>query len=286
MLAEKKTTDKETEKIIQTISSNDPTLADMLLNEDDVDKEVLKFLAENAVLYSSDIGELVSGHAKLEWYILYHSNKEKEPHVRHEIINAFKDGLSCDYVTDYMNETNDLYEMEQRRLAYRKHESEKAEGKTVPAKEADVNEGTDADEQDTAKNDVNMNEKPHQESNKWQQGIEGEGAIISNFITSIMNLDMNPDNEDETLNETILKNVTSLVNLNRKRNKENFEQKKALNMYQGYCISYDEKIKKLKEEIDRLTLEVAQKDAVIKDITHKNEMFNIKLEEIRKIQGS
>ena len=112
-----------------------------------------------------------------------------------------------------------------------------------------------------------------------------EGNLISDFIQCVMNVN-DTNYSDDKLTEAIQKNVMDLVNINKERNRENQELKNSINMYQTYCSTCDSKISHLKERIDKLTIENAQKDSKIRELTEKNKKFDKKLNELRAIQQS
>ena len=109
--------------------------------------------------------------------------------------------------------------------------------------------------------------------------------MISDFIQCVMNVN-DTNYSDDKLTEAIQKNVMDLVNINKERNRENQELKNSINMYQTYCSTCDSKISHLKEQIDKLTIENAQKDSKIRELTEKNKKFNKKLDELKAIQQS
>ena len=274
------TTDNKKE-LIQLIQEQDSMLADCILNLENIDEDILKFFVENNISFSSDISELLSSQASLEWYVLYHDCKSKGSHVTQEILQAFKEGLPCEYVRHYINETNDSYEMEQRRLDYKKQLNENIQEEIEPAVVQEQDE--DTNEQENISSDKKAVLKDKKTKNYQVQAIEG--ALISDFIQCVMNVN-DTHYDDNQLAETIQKNVMDLVNINKERNEENQKLKNSINMFQTYCNTCDAKISQLKEQISKLTIENAQKDSVIRELTDKNARFNEKLNEIMAIQQS
>ncbi len=268
------------EDMIQAIREQDTLLADCILNAEDVDNDILKFFIENNVSFSSDISELLLNQASLEWYVLYNDCKSKGFHVTQEVLSAFKEGLPCSYVRDYINETNDSYEMEQKRLAYKNQFSENAQEESEPA----VQENEEMQFNECINPSTNNEELEDKKIKNYQvEAIEGQ--LISDFIKCIMNVN-DMDYNDDALTEVVQKNVMDLVHINKKRNEENQELKKAINMYQVHCSTCDSKISQLKEQINKLTIENVQKDSKIRELTEKNIKFNEKLNELRAIQQS
>lgn len=269
------------EDMIQVIREQDTLLADCILNAEDVDNDILKFFIENNVSFSSDISELLLNQASLEWYVLYNDCKSKGFHVTQEVLSAFKEGLPCNYVRDYIDETNDSYEMEQKRLEYKNQFSENAQEESEPA--IQENEEVQSNECINISSNKEKVLKDKKIKNYQVEAIEGQ--LISDFIKCIMNVN-DMDYNDDALTEVVQKNVMDLVHINKKRNEENQELKKAINMYQVHCSTCDSKISQLKEQINKLTIENAQKDSEIQELTEKNIKFNEKLNELRAIQQS
>lgn len=280
------------EDMIQAIQERDTLLADCILNAKDIDSNILKFFIENDISFSSDISELLLSQASLEWYILYNDCKSRGSHVTQEVLSAFKEGLPCEYVRHYIDETDDVYEMEQKRLEYKNQFNENIQEE--PATAIQENEEIQSDEYmnpSTNNEDsqlyVSSDKKAalkDKEVKKYQ--VEAvEGNLISDFIQCVMNVNDENYNDDK-LTESIQKNVMDLVNINKERNRENQELKNSINMYQAYCSTCDSEISHLKEQIDKLTIENAQKDSKIRELTEKNKKFDKKLNELRAIQQS
>ncbi len=279
------------EDMIQAIQEREPLLADCILNAEDVDNDVLRFFIENNVSFSSDISELLLNQASLEWYILSNDCKSKGFHVTQEVLSAFKEGLPCSYVRDYIDETNDSYEMEQKRLEYKNqlNKNTKEEPATVIQEKEEIqsDECTNLSANNVdSKSCIPSDKKVALKDKKINYQAEAiEGKLISDFIQCVMNVNDENYNDNE-LTESIQKSVMDLVNINKERNRENKELKKSINMYQTYCSTCDSKISHLKEQIDKLTIENAQKDSKIRELTEKNKKFNKKLDELKAIQQS
>lgn len=276
------------EDMIQIIQGQDTLLADCILNLDNIDNEILKFFIENNISFSSDISELLLSQASLEWYVLYNDCSSKGSYVTQEVLSAFKEGLPCDYVRHYIDETDDAYEMEQKRLEYKNQFNEniqkEPESTTAIQENGEIQSNKYAN---TSKSYVSFNKKAalkdKEIKNYHVKAVEGN--LISDFIQCVMNVN-DTNYSDDKLNEAIQKNVMDLVNINKERNKENQKLKNSINMYQTYCSTCDSKIAQLKEQINKLTIENAQKDFQIQELTKKNIKFNEKLNEIMAIQQS
>ena len=269
------------EGMIQVIREKDTMLADCILNVEDIDNDILKFFIENDISFSSSISEFLLGQANLEWYVLYNDCRSKGSHVTQEVLSAFKEGLPCAYVRHYIDETDDAYEMEQKRLEYKNQVDNIQE----EAESAAIQENEEIQSDECTNMSVASNEKVTFKDKKVKnyhvETVEGE--LISDFIQCVMNVNDTSYNDDK-LTEAIQKNVMDLVNINKERNKENQELKKSINMYQTYCGTCDSKISQLKEQINQLTIENTQKDSEIRELTEKNMKFNEKLNELMAIQ--
>ncbi len=267
------------EDMIQAIREREPLLADCILNVEDVDNDILKFFIENDISFSSDISGLLLNQASLEWYVLYNDCKSKGFHVTQEVLSAFKEGLPCSYVRDYIDETNDSYEMEQKRLEYKNQFNENTQEESKPA----IQENEEIQTNECINISSNKKEILKDKKIKNYQVEAIEGQLISDFIGCVMNVN-DTNYNDDTLTEAIQKNVMDLVNINKERNEENRKLKNSINMFQTYCSTCDSKISQLKEKINKLTIENVQKDSEIQELTAKNIKFNEKLNEIMAIQ--
>lgn len=279
------------EDMIQVIQERDALLANCILNVEDIDNDVLRFFIENDISFSSDISELLLSQASLEWYILYNKCESRGSHVTQEVLSAFKEGLPCECVRHYIELSDDVYEMEQRRLEYKNQLNKNT--KEEPATAIQEKEEIQSDEYTNlsannvdSKSCIPSDKKIALKDKKINYQAEAiEGKLISDFIQCIMNVNDENYNDNE-LTESIQKNVMDLVNINKERNRENQELKNSINMYQTYCSTCDSKISHLKERIDKLTIENAQKDSKIRELTEKNKKFDKKLNELRAIQQS
>ncbi len=280
------------EDMIQVIQERDALLANCILNVEDIDNDVLRFFIENDISFSSDISELLLSQASLEWYILYNKCESRGSHVTQEVLSAFKEGLPCECVRHYIELSDDVYEMEQRRLEYKNqlNKNTKEEPATVIQEKEEIQSDecinlntNNENSQLYVSSDKKVALKDKEIKNYHVKAVEGN--LISDFIQCVMNVN-DTNYSDDKLTEAIQKNVMDLVNINKERNRENQELKNSINMYQTYCSTCDSKISHLKERIDKLTIENAQKDSKIRELTEKNKKFDKKLNELRAIQQS